>query len=242
MVPSLLILTLIGWVSSASAQAKFDVVADKAVILEAPETGAKPLGYVRKGRSVRALETSGDFVKVRLRSGAFGWVKTADLAAGEAELEGEAPAGEGTAGVARDDDFKRWRLQIGLSSGSSGGRSYTEANLGVGYYFLRWLEFHNSLFASLDRVRNAYGLDSSLRGVLNTDLAGLVHLHAFAGPGYRFASDSAYNAVFAEAGLITSVAGFSLGGGLRRFFYKVKDAAAQDETQYFIILSGAARL
>lgn len=227
--------------AGAQSIAVMEVTAEKATIYARPDLNSEPLGFIRQGRSVRPQGREGEFFKVKLKSGAAGWVQRADLSPGEAEIE-EAEAGRESAPRAASDDFSRWNLQIGISSGSSGGRTYTEVNLGVGYYFKRWLEWHNSLFASLDRVRNVYGLDTSLRGVLNTDIGGIAHLHGFAGPGYRFASDSAYNTLFAEAGLITSVAGFSVGGGLRTFFYKFKDAAAQDETQYFIILSGSARL
>lgn len=215
------------------------VVGEKATIYSKPDESSPAKGVVKSGKSVRTFSQSGDFFEVKLKSGQSGWIKVSDLQAKEIEVEGEDSRPK------KEDDFKRWALQFGVSSGSSNGKNYTEVNLGVGYYFFRWLEWQNSAFASLDRTTNVYGLDSSLRGVLNTDLGGIAHIHAFAGPGYRFASDALYNTVFAEAGLITSVSGFSLGGGVRQFYYalKGKDSTGKDyqnESQYFIILSGSA--
>jgi hypothetical protein len=236
-ISALLSVILISGTLQAQTATQMEVVADKAVVYSKPDESSPSKGILKKGRAVRTYGDNGEFLKVKLKAGEIGWVRAQDLQVREAELEdgSETPA-------AREEDFRRWHMQLGLSSGSSGQQSYTEINLGIGYFFTRWLEFHNAAFASLSRVtstgtRNVYGLDSSLRGVVNTNLGGIAHIHAFAGPGYRL-SESDFSTPFAEAGLITSIAGFSLGGGVRTLLYSMKNSSYSNENQYFIILSG----
>ena len=227
-----------GLIVNAAWASDMSVTSPKAMIYAEPSEESPTKGYIRQGKSLKTYSQDGEFYEVKLKSGQQGWIKMSDVQAREAEVE----EGDSAPRSSGDDDFKRWNIQIGVSAGQSGGRNYTEVNLGVGYYFYRWLEWHNAAFASLDRVTNIYGLDSSVRGVLNTDLGGVAHIHAFAGPGYRVATESYFNTLFAEAGLIASVAGFSLGGGVRTFYYSMRDANRQTENQYFIILSGSTRL
>jgi hypothetical protein len=210
------------------------VITDRTLIYSSPNASSETKGILKKGKRLKTYGEQGEFLKIHLKGGQTAFVKASDLDVPEASLEDDENL------VDNGDNFKRWNMQIGVSSGSSGGRSYSEVNLGIGYYFFRWLLFQNSLFASFNRVENIYGLDSSLRGVLNTDLGGIGHLHLFAGPGYRVASDGDYNTVFTEAGLVTTLMGFSLGGGVKTFYYSMKNANYANENQYFIILSGGA--
>jgi hypothetical protein len=231
-------------VTTAHAQAtQMTAAVERAQVYSEPNSSSEVAGYIKKGRVVRTWGMAGAFYKVKLKTGEFGYVKTTDLEAKEIQLADDTQADSSGAEQNQDkeknDDFNRWSVQLGYSAGSSGGRSYSEINLGVGYYFERWLEFHNSLFASFNRVTNIYGLDSSLRGVLDTGLGSLGRLHVFAGPGYRIASENQYNVLFAEAGVITSLMGFSFGGSVRSFFYSMKGSGYSDESQYSIILSGA---
>jgi hypothetical protein len=219
------------WCASSNEKT---VTSERASLYAEPDESSPIRGYLKQGRHFRSTGAKAGFFKLALKGGQTVWIKAGDV---------ETPAIDAEAEVNTDEDstdFKRWNLQIGVSSGNASGQSYTEVNLGIGYYFFKWLELENSLFTSLNRVENISGLDSSLRGVLDTDLAGIAHIHLFAGAGYRFATKSDFDTVFGEAGLITSVSGFSIGGGVRDFLYSMKGGGRSDESQYFIILSGGA--
>jgi hypothetical protein len=134
---------------------------------------------------------------------------------------------------------------IGASTGSENGNSYSELNLALNWYWTDWLNWRNALFTRFgSNVTSVSGLDSSFLASydLSTD-DGTFGVKAFAGPGVRFASAN-NNAALAEAGIIFKLGGIQLGGGARYLSYfntredKYNVELPKNETQYFIVLAG----
>jgi hypothetical protein len=224
--------------SFAQQTAESIIISEKAVIHSQPDENSDSKGFIRRGRKIRTFGENGDYLKIRLKNGETGYILKSDAEPREAEVEG---AEGGEAGSRGEADFKRWNIQIGASSGSSLGRSYTEANVGVGYYFYRWLEFYNAFFARLNsQPETLYGLDSSLRLVFKSGVGSVAHIHLFGGPGYRIATNSEISTLFTEFGVIGTLAGFSLGGSLKTFYYQMRDGSRSNENQYSIILAGSS--
>lgn len=142
---------------------------------------------------------------------------------------------------AQDGGIDRITYDIGLSAGSVNNVSYTEANLGVNLYFLEYFAWRNAGFSRfITGQDNIYGLDTSLRGIFSAgNSAG--GFTAFAGPGWRFVTRGD-SPPFAEAGVVVKLAGISLGGGVKSFYNSAIRSGAEDDTQYFIILSGGGSL
>lgn len=163
-------------------------------------------------------------------------------ASGARKPANRAPAKEKAAKPSKGaaEDF-RLTFDLGLSVGSVNNKSYTEFNLGLNTYFTSYFAWRNAVFARFaSGVDNIYGLDSSVRGIFSTDL-GALGFTAFAGPGYRFASRGG-NVPFAEGGLVFKLPMITLGGGIKAFFNKMVDSNSENDTQYFIILSGGGSL
>lgn len=137
---------------------------------------------------------------------------------------------------------------LGASSGSYNGASYSEINIGLNWFLSDWMIWRNSLFSRMSSVSDnrASGLDSSLRFQVSKGDSDF-GLQAFAGPGYRFSS-STQSAVFAEAGATVKIKGLSLGLGAKVMNYTSpgQDAGGADrpkqDTSYFIILGGGGSL
>lgn len=139
------------------------------------------------------------------------------------------------------DLIERVTYDLGVSAGSYGEHSYTELNLGLNLFFSEYVSWRNALFGRFVSGDDSfYGLDSSVRGTydLRGDVGGFT---AFAGPGYRFASQGK-SVPFAEAGLVLHLGGISLGGGVKSLFNSAIESGAANDTQYFIILAGGGSL
>ncbi len=132
----------------------------------------------------------------------------------------------------------RVTYDLGAAVGSYNNISYTEIGLGLNWFFNDYLVWRNALFSRFgSEIDSIYGLDSSVRGVLGAGNSAL-GITVFAGPGYRFVSKGD-NAPFLEGGLILKLAGFSLGGGAKALYYSNRAGGLPNqETIYFIILSG----
>lgn len=137
--------------------------------------------------------------------------------------------------------FERITFDLGASTGSVNGYSYSELNLGVNAYMTDYFAWRNAGFARLQTgEKNIYGLDSSLRGIF--DVSGsLAGFTAFGGPGFRFVNEGD-NVPFIEGGLVLRGAGLSIGGGAKTFFNSVIRSGAPNDTQYFLILAGGGSL
>lgn len=134
---------------------------------------------------------------------------------------------------------------ISGATGSYDGNSYSEIHLGLNWYAQDWLNWRNAVFTQFgSTIDTVYGLDSSLLFEYDayTQSRG-AGVEFFAGPGLRFATQNS-NAVFGKAGVIFSLGGLRLGGGVQQLHYvqdrtdKQNYTLPKDETQYFIILAG----
>ena len=145
--------------------------------------------------------------------------------------------------ISAQDSGGRWLIDLSAATGEANNRTYSEANLGVNYYFSEWLAWRNAgFYRFVSEADDFYGLDSSARLRLRVPLGLKSGFTLFGGGGYRF-PNIGRAAPLAEGGLILRVAGVSLGGGVRKIFTSVvDDRVEEDELLYFIVLSGSARL
>ena len=140
----------------------------------------------------------------------------------------------------------RLTYDLGASTGSYGGASYSEINLGLNWYFADWMSWRNAVFTRQGTGQNTSGLDTSLRFEYN-NAGENFGVKAFAGPGYRFASKS-LSAAFAEAGLVFKLGGISIGAGAKTMVYtspgedSVGTTLPKQDTSYFLILGGGGVL
>lgn len=136
-------------------------------------------------------------------------------------------------------------VDIGGSTGTYNGSSFSEINLGVNLNFTEWLTWRNAGFKrfSSNGNKDITGLDSTLR-LISTSRFSNGSFRLFAGAGYRFADPSEKNAMVGEAGLGINIGGFGLGGGAKYLKYdKVQYDSNGVETKkddliYFVTLSG----
>lgn len=129
--------------------------------------------------------------------------------------------------------------------GSYNNNSYTEVDLGLNWMVQDWLNWRNSVFSKFgSTINTVYGLDSALllQSSMYTQGRG-AGIDVFVGPGLRFASEDS-NGAFGKAGLVLTLGGLHLGGGVQATHYfqsridKNSVKLPDDEVQYFIILSG----
>ena len=136
----------------------------------------------------------------------------------------------------------RLTYDLGVSSGKSGDVTYSEIDLGLNFFIQPFLAWRNAIFARfVSEADNIYGLDSSARFIFNTRLSERSGVTTFGGPGVRVPSEGDV-VPFVEGGLIFKAGGLSLGGGAKAIFNKAIDEDAENDTQYFIILSGSGSL
>lgn len=134
---------------------------------------------------------------------------------------------------------------VGGSTGTNNGNTYQEIHLGIDMNFTDWLTLRNTGFKRTgSNIKEVTGLDSTLRLILRGKLdKGSAYL--FAGSGYRWADESANNAVVSEAGLGISIAGFGLTGGAKYLKYtkerydKDNQLMKDHDLNYFLGLSGS---
>lgn len=140
-------------------------------------------------------------------------------------------------------------MDVSGSSGNYNGQTYTEMHLGVNLNFTEWLTWRNTGFKRFGSTaaQETTGLDSSLRlGIDKKFDAGAIKF--FAGPGYRWASPSTKNALFAEAGATIQLGAVSFGAGAKYLRYDNAqfDSAGletkRDDMNYFITVAGGAGL
>ncbi len=138
--------------------------------------------------------------------------------------------------------WPQFTYDLGVSAGSAGGRSYTEAHLGINTFFDHWMAWRNAGFARfISDADNIFGVDSSLRGIYSAQAGNIGGVTFFGGPGYRFVNRGK-SVPFAEAGLVLRLASLAVGGGVKVFMNRLVDKDLGSDTQYFLILSGAGSL
>jgi len=134
---------------------------------------------------------------------------------------------------------KYFTFDLGLSTGSYGGKNYFEYNLGVNFFPITWISWRNAFFyRSQQDSYSYYGLDSSLRGhayLAFTEASGLV-LHA--GAGSRFPNEGDITP-FLEAGGGISATNLFIGAGVKHLLHSLVRKGAENET--ILMISLAAR-
>lgn len=137
---------------------------------------------------------------------------------------------------------------ISASVGNQDGASYTEINLGLNWALTESFTWRNSLFSRQgSAIEAVQGLDSSMRYQFSAKSdTGRTGFDAFIGPGVRVASRQ-HNAAFGEAGVVFTLGGLRLGGGVKALSYFTDrdnglGPLPKSETQYFLILAGGGAL
>lgn len=137
---------------------------------------------------------------------------------------------------------------LGASSGSYNGASYSEINLGINYNFADSFTWRNSAFKRFgSNTTNEAGLDSTIRYNMDFRDENREGVNIFFGPGVRVATEKK-SAALAEAGIQISFGGLRVGGGAKYLHYfdpgsnSANVTLPKDETQYFITLAGGGNL
>ncbi len=238
-----------------SDQIRLQVLTNQVPVFGEPDAMGAVRMRLKKGRKLVAkVETERGFYQLVTKSGQMLFVRTSDVkvlgpkTAEEEDLLSGDDSGGARARTNRGEDgegsAEKWRatFDLGISAGSVGKTNYTEGNLGLNLYFTKFLALRNALWGRFSSgLDTTYGLDTSLRGILNMDLGPVGGITTFAGPGYRFANQG-FNVPFAEAGLVLKLVGFAIGGGAKVLMNGWKTKGAENDTQYFIILSGGGSL
>ena len=134
---------------------------------------------------------------------------------------------------------------IGASSGTYNGNSYSEINLGLNWQMNEYFVWRNAAFHRFGtKIDSASGLDTSARFVFNTDPSDSgLGLGFFAGPGYRI-SNKENSGIFGEAGATVRAGGLKVGVGVKSITYnnpgENSDGTSRTkaDTTIFIILAG----
>lgn len=134
---------------------------------------------------------------------------------------------------------------LGASTGSYNGYSYSEITLGLNWYVTDYFVWRNAAFSRFgSQVDSALGVDTSLRFIYDTKAdRDSVGVTVFGGPGFRLSSEK-YSGYFLEGGALLKFGGLSLGGGIKSITYtspgKKADGTDNPKTDsvLFIILAG----
>jgi hypothetical protein len=147
-------------------------------------------------------------------------------------------------GGGASESHPRLDYDLGASAGSTTKngetRQYQEAQMGLNLHLTSWLNWRNSLWGRrMTATEDIYGLDTGLR--LQAGLEGeSLAIRLLGGGGYRF-QNTGKGAPFAEAGLGLRVGALNISAGAKRIYRQAVDPEEQDETQYFLTVSGALR-
>lgn len=220
----------------------YTIVVDSptAAIYDRPDGNA--ISRVKAGQKFRATRTKeAGYIKLSTKSGRQMWIRETDVVTDPDEIENDLVSGDPESEEQEAASYSKLTWDIGVSSGSSGGSSYTEGSVGLNYFFLDWLAWRNAAFARFTTPENVYGLDSSLRAFANLGLTEKSSVTFFGGPGFRFITKGT-NTPFLEGGAVAKLGGFNIGGGAKHFLLNSVNSTLTNETQYFIILSGGGSL
>ena len=138
-------------------------------------------------------------------------------------------------------------VDISGSAGNYNGQTYNELHLGVNLNFTEWLTWRNAAFKRFSQTADYdfSGIDSTIRLISNSPFEN-GNFRVFAGPGYRWASNSDKNAILGEAGVGLQLGRFNLGLGAKYLQYEKtqRDLSGaetkRDDLSYFITISGGA--
>lgn len=212
------------------------VTAPRADLYDVPN--GKVVGSVAQGKKVKTTEQERDgHLRLTTKSGRSIWIREADVRILSSDVEQDLESDREPV----EEDYAKFTWDLGFSSGTTAGETYSEANVGLNYFIKHWLAWRNALFGRFIKPENIYGLDSSLRLFYSLGLGDKSSLTLFGGPGYRFVTKG-LNVPFAEGGLVTRLGSFTLGVGAKTFFTQMVQSGAEPDTQYFIILAGGGAL
>jgi hypothetical protein len=140
------------------------------------------------------------------------------------------------------------KYDVGASSGTYNGDTYTEVNLGLNWQLGSWFVWRNAAFQRFGSGPNSVtGIDTSFRigNDIQSDGGGL-GMNFYIGPGLRFATNDA-SAGFAEAGIGFRLGGIFLGVGAKAMqYFKTRTDDGKDlpksDNQVFFVLGGGGTL
>lgn len=247
-----LFISFIPVMTLAQSPLQLVVIEPIAKIRTAPSDSARILGRLKEGRRLQSTgKKDNGFYQIETKSGRRLWVSAEEVREDTYNLEAdlaEPAAFEKPSTPSepqpQDRDFTRLTYDLNISTGQSADINYTEANLGLSFFFTPWLAWRNGIFGRLYRdseFNTLYGLDSSLRGLFGADLDRGTGIRLFGGPGYRFVNEGK-DVPFLEAGLVLRLAGLAIGGGVKTLYNQAVDNNLENDTQYFLILSGSGQL
>ena len=238
--------TILSFDAQAEESVEIEVIVPEALIYIAPDTSSKVVGKLERGKKVQASGPLREgFYKLKSRSGRRLFLQVTEVREIQFdksdlfEVPEKRQPQPRQARRPRQGPYLTWDL--GASSGNVGDVSYSEVNLGLNWFLKDWLAWRNAgfyRFVNFEGVDNIYGLDSMFRFYQRFDFSRLAGITFFGGPGFRFINEGD-NVPFAEGGLIIKLAGLSIGGGARTFFTRFVDDEAENDTQFFIVLSGS---
>lgn len=235
-IQKLVVLTILCFSAVCLAQVA-EVRERSANLYEQPSLNSRVLGTLKSGKRVRLTgKRAQGFSELKTKSGKSVWIQSTSLLG---NIEDDLVEVEDQMPIQRKGPIVTWDL--GFSSGSAGDVNYSEATLGINTFFKEWIAWRNSVFyrfVSLEGVDDFYGLDTMARLYHRVSFSRSSGLTLFGGPGYRFVNEGD-NVPFAEGGLILQLGGLSLGGGVKSLFTTWVNDDAEDDTQFFIILSGS---
>lgn len=227
---------LVFFLTVAAYAGEVVVTAPRADLYDAPN--GKIVGSIGQGKKIKTAEHDRDgHLRLITKSGRSIWIREADVRVLSSDVEEDLESDPEPI----EENYAKYTWDLGFSTGSSGGDTYSEANVGLNYFFKRWLAWRNALFGRFIKPENIYGLDSSIRMFYSLGLGEKSSLTIFGGPGYRFVTKG-LNVPFAEGGLVTHLGSFTLGVGAKTFFTQMVQSGAEPDTQYFIILAGGGAL
>ena len=142
-----------------------------------------------------------------------------------------------------ENEKKFVTVDVSGSVGNYNGQSYTEAHVGLNLNFTDWLTWRNSVFKRITSgsSTDTTGLDSSL--LLSYNLDGI---SVYAGPGYRWTSDSNKNGLVGQAGAAIQLGKISLGAGAKYLRYDNAQFDSngveikRDDISYYVSISGGS--
>jgi hypothetical protein len=222
-----------------------DVTSSTAVVYTQPDSAHKTSKNLKQGQQLRVAGTvKNGFIPLSTKGGRTVWVKAADtnatLSPQDLAATDNSEPKRGMASLDGKLGVQRVTYDIGIGAGSYANQNYVEGDIGLNLYFKDYLAWRNAIFGRFVSPTNYYGLDSSVRGILNLgDQA--FGFTAFAGPGIRFPTIGNI-APFLEGGAVLKIGGIALGVGVKSILDSWVVSGAGNDTEYYLIIAGGGSL
>lgn len=232
----------VGLGSAQAQDVELVVTAKQAIIKAKPSRKGKVVFRAQKGSQLvsTGLIRRG-YYQVLLKTQVDGMDSVSKAWIHKSKVQVSSSMALANSGKNKPRPFRKLTFDLGFSAGQSNSTSYTEMNLGINYYFYRWLALRGSFFGRfIEGADNINGLDVSTRGIWAAGLGNQFAMTTFAGPGFRVLSDEGVFP-FLEGGLILRFFGMTLGGGVKSVFINDSNGQREDR-QYFLVLSGGGSI